>query len=329
MSAADRVWELVSGLPSPRREEWLMVALQGFIDDSGEQELPNDPVFVLAGFITSAERWASFSQEWQAALDAAPSIRFFKMNQAITCTGEFRGWTKAGAGKKVEILTAIIPRYAETRVQCVIDKKAFAKYVRTIRAPKRLPVLDKPYALAFQHIIMATATTFLAWEFNNTCDFIFDQQGKIGEDAVRVWDGLQLTIEANAAAGRLDYRPFIGERPIFRDDKKFLPLQAADLYAWHVRRDYADSEIIEMPPRPAMRALRNMSTIQRYIDEQELKRFREYIDRRAEPLIARNPHVPLFGYAGTQKQQARARVEERARRVSARKASRPSSREPK
>jgi hypothetical protein len=34
-------------------------------------------------------------------------------------------------------------------------------------------------------------------------------------------------------------KPLFGDPPIFRDDKTFLPLQAADLYAWHARKERA------------------------------------------------------------------------------------------
>lgn len=67
-----------------------MVALQGFIDDSGEQDDPSGPVIVLAGFIATAERWAAFSDNRQAALDAKPPIAYFKMVEAARLRGEFR-----------------------------------------------------------------------------------------------------------------------------------------------------------------------------------------------------------------------------------------------
>lgn len=35
-----------------------------------------------------------------------------------------------------------------------------------------------------------------------------------------------------------EYRSFIGQSPIFRDDEHFLPLQAADLLAWWARRQW-------------------------------------------------------------------------------------------
>jgi hypothetical protein len=35
-------------------------------------------------------------------------------------------------------------------------------------------------------------------------------------------------------------KPLVGSRPIHRDEKAFLPLQAADMFAWHNRRFYVE-----------------------------------------------------------------------------------------
>ncbi len=200
------------------------MALQGFIDDSGEGDFPRDPVFVLAGFVTTAERWAAFSKEWQAALDAPPAIAYFKMNEAAALTKEFsrrRGWTEARRDAKVDLLTCVIVKYAELKVSCAVDKKAFARYARSVAVPNRTSIVDKPYAAAFHHIILAVAGTFLAVGINQSCDFIFDEQGNIGQDAVAMWEGLKAVAKAHADKGRSNFLPFLGERPIFHNDKLF------------------------------------------------------------------------------------------------------------
>jgi hypothetical protein len=56
------------------------MALQGFFDDSGNES--SSPIFVLAGFITTNQRWAAFSDEWQLALDEPPRLKYFKMAEA-------------------------------------------------------------------------------------------------------------------------------------------------------------------------------------------------------------------------------------------------------
>ena len=48
-----------------------------------------------------------------------------------------------------------------------------------------------------------------------------------------------------------DVKPLLGSTPIFRDDKKMFPLQAADLLAWHLRREAEKNETL-----PVLDALR-------------------------------------------------------------------------
>src|ERR1700730_17739629 len=70
-----------------------VMALQGFFDDSGNE--PTSPIFVLAGFITTNQQWAAFSDEWQLALDEPPRLKYFKMAEAEHFRGQFsktKGW---------------------------------------------------------------------------------------------------------------------------------------------------------------------------------------------------------------------------------------------
>jgi hypothetical protein len=124
------------------------VAVQGFIDDSGEGDAPNDPVFVLGGFISDVERWAAFSKEWRGALDGPPSIDYFKMAEAanLSANGQFArrlGWTEAKRDAKLELLNGIIVRHVELKVNCSVDKAAFAKYARSLSVPQRTSIINK------------------------------------------------------------------------------------------------------------------------------------------------------------------------------------------
>lgn len=106
-SAASRVWELVSGFPSPERNVRLMMVLQACLDDSGELDQTINPVFVLAGFIAESDSWASFSHDWRAALDA-PSINYFKMVEAANLRDQFNGWSREQANAKIHHLVHVI-----------------------------------------------------------------------------------------------------------------------------------------------------------------------------------------------------------------------------
>jgi hypothetical protein len=60
-------------------------------------------------------------------------------------------------------------------------------------------------------------------------DFIFDEQELQGEDALWAY-------EYSRETQPKPIRDLLGTRPIFADDKTVYPLQAADILAWHVRR---------------------------------------------------------------------------------------------
>ena len=244
------------------------------------------------------------------------------MAQAANLSGEFSprlGWTASKRDEKLEALVDVIVKYAEIKVSCAVENKSFAKYLRTLAVPKRTLNMNKPYAIAFQNIILATASVFSMYGVNRACDFIFDEQGKIGEDAVAMWDNMKAIAASHAAAGRSNLPPHMGQRPIFRSDKCFLPLQAADLYAWHVRREFIDDRV---PPRNVMRRLSAISTISRYVDARELINLRKNLDGGATKFAASNPGVPFFAYQGTRAEQKRRRADARSKKTSEKRTSR-------
>jgi hypothetical protein len=65
--------------------------------------------------------------------------------------------------------------------------------------------------------------------------FIFDEQLHASDRVQAVWSKIIEIIHD-------DLRPLIGGRPSHRNDKEVLPLQAADLLAWHVRRWYDEKQ---------------------------------------------------------------------------------------
>ena len=114
----------------------------------------------------------------------------------------------------------------------------------------------------------------------------------------------------------MNFLPYMGQRPIFRDDKCFLPLQAADLYAWQVRRHYARNRVLWAPPTDVMRMLSGIGmTIERHVDERQLIDFRAYMDRNSPTLLAANPAAELIPYKGTKKAQKRERAKLRQSRA--------------
>ena len=87
---------------------------------------------------------------------------------------------------------------------------------------------SKPYYFAFRAITVGLAQKQEEMGFNEPIDFIFDEQTE-KRKTLDAWDYLKVSVTANV-------RQLLGDTPAYKDDEKTLPLQAADLYAWWVRR---------------------------------------------------------------------------------------------
>src|SRR5205085_1663702 len=116
---------------------------------------------------------------------------------------------------------------------------------------------DTPYPFLFLQTVMAVAVRGDLYGIDAPCDFIFDEQIGHQEEILRAWPQTRAMID-NAQSSDIAQR--IGSLPIFRDDKKFLPLQAADLYAWQVRYNYLRNNVVRgqtimMPPTRKFRLL--------------------------------------------------------------------------
>jgi hypothetical protein len=228
--AADRVWAEVCGFGSSKAGRRLLMNLQAVIDDS------SDPggIYVLGGYIASAEAWAEFSREWEELLPLASvsrsGVRRFKMAQMAASEGRM----------------AHIPafyRVIERHVLASVSAKINVADLRRVQARILVPGLDiewgtykNPYFVTFRclmdmfHIHRPKMSELLPAD--QKIDFYFDNQSD-KKAIVEMWD--------NYIIERPDeVRKFYGAAPSFRDDEEFLPLQAADFWAWWVRKWYHD-----------------------------------------------------------------------------------------
>jgi hypothetical protein len=233
----------VSGfLPAKREHRYFMILEpQAIIDDSGSE--PQSRVFVLGGFAASAADWARFAIEWQAVLDLPPKLDYFKMAEAANFRGQFsakHGWTEAKRDKRLRECSQVILNHARIRIQTGTRNDHFEKYIKSLPVPERKLSIDTPYVLLFSQVILAMATFGDQLGIKEPCDFIFDEQKGFSKEALESWITIKTLL---AASKRSDLGKFIGSPPIFRDDKHFLPLQAADFYAWHMRQHWSRNQI--------------------------------------------------------------------------------------
>jgi hypothetical protein len=298
--AAAQVWRLVSGYPPGKRERRIMVVLvdpQLAADASGND--PLSPFFVIAGFIAPAAKWADFSAAWQISLDRPPGLEYFKMSEAANMSGQFDrrcGWTEPLRDVRVAELASIARDYASVRVSAWIRRSDYDTHIASLPAVERHLGVDSPYVTLVNQLILAIAVHGEPHGITSPCDYIFDSEEGFDEEVFAIWPVVKKSLQT----ARSDIAEFVGERPIFRNDKCFLPLQAADLYAWQVRNHITNNnrlpnQTIKIPANPILRMFDQMGQINREYPADEVLRLREALLRMGKQFAQLQPDVELVG----------------------------------
>src|ERR1035437_6511652 len=171
MAARDHIRALVCGFPSRVRQRRCLVILnadllKGYADDSDSSD---KIVYVLGGWIATVEDWEQLSDEWETICDQPPKTPKFHMKTA-----------RRKNGKRVRDLAALVCKKAKYRVEAVMSRQNYDKVAKGKLAPQ----IDSPYFLLFYNVILAAARLMDLLKLEGTVDWIFDEQGKIGCEAV-------------------------------------------------------------------------------------------------------------------------------------------------
>lgn len=208
--------------------------LQAYIDDSGWDG--KSPVFVLAGYVSTPDRWQTFSDELQAVLaqQEPRSLPVFKMKNAIQLKNRkspFYGWSEKERDERLIEFTKVIKRNVMHGIVSVIP---IEPYKRIMKGKFNPEALDRPYFLSFFGVMTALIHLTKHLKLADRIDFIFDTQ----ENESKII--LRQEYERFLSAAPPELRGLAGDFPKFEKDENALPLQAADMVAWHARRYYLD-----------------------------------------------------------------------------------------
>jgi hypothetical protein len=122
-----------------------MILQTGYFDDSGSDV--GSQCYVLAGFIASVEDWKAVSTKWAQTLDKEPSLRYFKMSEAMAMDGQFRnGWTVPLRNQRIIELVDIIAELDPPRIECFLKRSHFDTFVKGII---RGDAFSDPYFICF------------------------------------------------------------------------------------------------------------------------------------------------------------------------------------
>jgi hypothetical protein len=265
---ADYIEALFAGLLPRVREHQYMLMLQGFFDDSGSDR--ESPVFVLAGFVCSTECWKHFSVDWQEILDHDPPLDYFKMSEAQSFKGQFkRGWNPRLRDQRIFELADLINAYGRrdhglVRIDCAMQRSHFEHFGRGLPGG----AWSDPYFICFYYVITLCLEYLVGLDAKAFCEFIFDEQGNVGLQAIGWWNVARLL--AGGSLGEM-----MGNPPIFRSDKRMTPLQAADLYAWQTRNFLQKNLKQDHPANEIAVRLASVAHLNHHVSQDDLLSLRQ------------------------------------------------------
>jgi hypothetical protein len=199
-----------------------IVILKAYIDDTGKGE---EPYFILAGFVAPAEKWDTFSHEWDAKLKEPPVLAYFKMREAASLHGQFYGWSDENRDRRVSNLIEIINRHVVCFAFTEIERNSWD----SVMANKVAKTLDSPFYHAYCTVISIVLWRLYQHGPYGPVDFIFDKENEtIFREVLDWWVS---TKRATLTTPRWIRRRMRSD-PRMGDDLRVLPLQAADLFAW-------------------------------------------------------------------------------------------------
>jgi hypothetical protein len=188
---------------------------------------------VLAGYLSSTEKWSAFSDEWKAVLDIqhpAP-LPYLKMADAYQLRKQksvFRGWTEEQRDARLQKFCPVINRHVEHGFAVVIPIDAHRKHFRGLFNPD---ALDRPYFLALFALAASVANVTRRLGYKEKVELIFDQQPNESKPLLMAEFDKFVGLAPPEKAGVFNI-------PKWENDVDVRPLQAADMLAWHVRRGY-------------------------------------------------------------------------------------------
>lgn len=214
---------------------------QAWFDDSGS----GVPVFVLSGYVDPVSSWEKFSNEWQKLLDEPPKLKYFKMREAASTSGEFFRMKKEERNERMQKFFRLIRDTVHLSASCIIPIKPFKEICKgNIEGGKEwddhyyVALFDMITFLTEQHCRARMLELFAKKEGNppsayGVLDFIFDDNPRLAAMVPPYYQKIRNSIDPFR-------RRWIGASPDFEDDKDFLPLQACDAQSWYYRRLFAE-----------------------------------------------------------------------------------------
>lgn len=204
-----------------------MAPITVYFDDSGTH--PEANTAIAAAYLSTAEMWRRFEDDWRAVADAE-KFKTFHMADFAAGQKDFVGWSDDKRKRVLRKLCALINIRIRTGFVAAIKKKDYDELI----------VGDfREYCGKYHYTfgLRSCANGIGQWwnshgKPDSTVRYVFDRmtKGKSKTEVVRVMDtAVEKSKKLTFGTGVIAFGGYS-----FEDKTEFLPLQAVDILAWSV-----------------------------------------------------------------------------------------------
>lgn len=203
-----------------------MLMLSAYMDETGHYRDEKQKFVGIAGLIAPKENWETFEEKWKAALKL-PYIKleYFHMTDYASKKKVYKDWLEVKRQKVLGKLLNVIESAYPIPFGAIIPMNAF----RSLSKEHQEYFID-PYFLCFQSIIAASTTFLEAMKIpeEEKIALIFSDQVEFRHRALKMYEDI-------TEVGLFAHR---STPPIFRDIREIVPLQAADIVAYEMYKEF-------------------------------------------------------------------------------------------
>ncbi len=205
-----------------------MVTLKAFFDDSGSDA--QSPIFVVGGYISTVEMWSRLSEEW-CRIVAREGFSFFHMTDAESGNGEFR-YLKGDVARRHALIrefASLVENHTLCGIGAGLSRPTWDKTVAMAIAaePGLIRKVGVPYEILFTQIFRGVREQCERYGASPAeTEIVFAKQAGMESRSKRM------------AKSVCDFAGF--PEPTFGEMVELPPLQAADMFAWWLRRSLKD-----------------------------------------------------------------------------------------
>ena len=223
-----------------------MLMLSAYLDETGHSSDEAQRFNGMAGLMGSTKRLRRMERKWNRTLSRF-QLPYFHMKDFASFRGPYEGWSEQ---KRQDLYRDLLAHVTGARAFLVGSILSMADF-RSLTPKQQVEFVD-PYHIGFMLVTGYIAAAADAIQPpDEKVALVFSDQVEFRNEALRIYE---------AAANRMEIIKQRTDWPIFRDMKKFVALQAADIVAYELYKEYERQlDRPDKPERHGYKAFREMS----------------------------------------------------------------------